>query len=56
LPCYAFTSSDRSKDAGKRKFSPFVEVLMNDHPFSIRKTTAIWLLQETERVSADRLF
>ena len=57
MPCYAFTSSDRNaEETHRKKFSPFVEVSLNDHTFSIRKTTAIWLLQENERVSSDRLF
>ena len=53
MPSYAFTDSDMN--AGK-KFSPYVEVSLNDRTFSIRKITAIWLLQENERVSSDRLF
>ena len=44
------------KKLEKKPFSPYVEVSLNDHTFSIRKTTAIWLLQENERVSSDRLF
>ena len=35
---------------------PYVEVSLNDCTFSIKKTTAVWLLQESERVSSDRLF
>ena len=39
------------------KFSPFLEIKApNDQTVFIRKTTAIWLLQEGERVSTDRLF
>ena len=37
-------------------FTPFVEVSVKGRVVLIRKTTAIWLFQETERVSADRLF
>ena len=40
----------------KQVFTPFVEVSIKGHVVLIRKTTAIWLFQETERVSADRLF
>ena len=42
----------------KPTISPFVEVSIgsNDHPLFIRKTTAVWLFQEGERVSSDRLF
>ena len=56
MPCYAFTNSDAAEEVGKKAFSPYVEVSVNDRKFSIRKTTAIWLLQENERVSSDRLF
>lgn len=40
----------------KSKFSPYLEVKANGRSFYIRKTTTVWLLQEGERVSADRLF
>lgn len=40
----------------KQKFSPFVEIRSHEGTFFIRKTTAVWLLQESERVSSDRLF
>lgn len=40
----------------KPSFTPFVEVTIKGHAVLIRKTTAVWLFQETERVSADRLF
>ena len=57
MPCYAFTSSYRNaEEVGKKQFLPYVEVSLNDRSFSIRNTTAIWLLQESERVSSDRLF
>lgn len=39
-----------------KKFSPFLEVSTNERSFYIRKTTAVWLFQESERVSSDRLF
>ena len=38
------------------KFSLFVKVLRNDQVFYIRKTTAVWLFQESEHVSSDCLF
>ena len=57
MPCYAFANSERNaEEVGKKGFSPYVEVAVNDCTFSIRKTTALWLLQEGERVSSDRLF
>ena len=34
----------------------FIEVTIKRHAVLIRKTTAVWLFQETERVSADSLF
>ena len=40
----------------KPSFTPFVEVTIKGRAVLIRKTTAVWLFQETERVSADRLF
>ena len=40
----------------KQVFTPFVEVSVKGHVVLIRKTTAIWLFQETEHVSADHLF
>ena len=39
-----------------KHISPFVEVHRGDHTFYIRKTTAVWLFQECEHVSSDRLF
>lgn len=56
MPCYAFTNSDRNAKEVGNFFSPYVEVSLNDCTFSIRKTTAIWLLQESKRVSSDCLF
>ncbi len=35
---------------------PFLQVFVNKVPIFIRKTTAVWLFQEGERVSSDRLF
>ena len=37
-------------------FTPFVQVMVKGQSVIIRKTTAVWLFQETERVSSDRLF
>ena len=36
--------------------SPFLEVKHENYSIFIRKTTVLWLLQESERVSNDRLF
>lgn len=43
--------------AGQSKFNPFVEVLThNCKCILIQKSTALWLLQEGERLSPDRIF
>ena len=47
----------KSPRAGQNKFNPFVEVLTHTQKtILIRKTTALWLLQEGERLSSDRIF
>ena len=40
----------------QKKFTHFIEVKHHDKIFHIYKLTAVWLFQECERVSADRLF
>ena len=49
-----------SKDQVKYKIQPkkakAFPFLVNGRSLYIRKTTAVWLLQEGERVSTDRLF
>ena len=46
-----------SKKKSQKQFNPFVEVqASNNKTIFIRKTTALWLLQEGERISTDRLF
>ena len=40
----------------KMVISPFLEVKHENYSIFIRKTTVLWLLQESERVSNDRLF
>ena len=52
MPCYAFTNTNADKTG--RKISPFVEISENGQSISIRKTTAIWLLQENEKLSSYR--
>ena len=52
VPLY-YPHDNEKKPVG---ITPFVEVCVKGHTFMIRKTTAIWLFQESERVSADRLF
>ena len=47
----------KSVRAAQSKFNPFVEVLThNRKSILIRKSTALWLLQEGERLSPDRIF
>ena len=55
LPTYDICVEPKKKNT-KPKFSPFVEISRSGKSVFIHKTTAVWLLQEEERVSADRLF
>ena len=48
--------SEGKDKASKTKHCRFVEVTQNGKSMFISKTTAVWLLQEGERVSTDRLF
>ena len=41
---------------GKPRDSLFVQVNVGDKFFSIRKRTAVWLFNDRERVSSDRIF
>ena len=56
LPLYAETSTDTGKPAHRRKYHPYLPIKHKEKDMYIHKTTAVWLLQEGERVSADRLF
>ena len=63
IPMYSLKDHDSLENClssltsnAKQVFTPFVEVYVKGRAVLIRKTTAIWLFQETERVSADRLF
>ena len=57
LPIYEQTEdSSKTPRKSRKKFSPFVEVTHNNKSAYIHKTTAVWLLQEGERISSDRLF
>ena len=40
----------------ENKYSPFLELEHNGKVVSIRKTTLVWVFQQTESISADRLF
>ena len=43
------------KQKEQSKFTPFVQVKIESKDIFIQKTTAVWLLQEGERVSSSRL-
>jgi len=46
----------KQQNTTHNQFSPFVEIFLRDQSVFIRKTTVVWLLQESEFVSNDRLF
>ena len=48
--------SEKKDTQAKLKHNKMVKVNQNGKKFYIHKTTAIWLLQESELVSTDRLF
>ena len=49
-------SKEHASNHQQRKHSECVQVTHNGRIVYIRKTTAVWLFQEYERVSGDRLF
>ena len=57
IPMYASVENTRKKTERCKKVSPFVEVKAdNGSTIFIKKTTAVWLIQESERVSTDRFY
>ena len=58
LPIYDVKDNQQCEVSSKKStmFSPYVEISHNSKSAFIHKTTAVWLLQEGERVSSDRLF
>ena len=62
LPVYQYVETMEVKQTSlkqkcQNQFTSFVEVqTRSGKPVLIRKTTALWLLQEGERISTDRLF
>ncbi len=50
-----FEETDK-KSRSARKYCPNVKIERDGKDYFINKTTAVWLLQEGERVSSDRLF
>ena len=53
VPLFEKTSTELQT---KQKYSPYVKVQRNGSDLFIHKTTAVWLLQENEKLSSDRLF
>ena len=56
LPMYDKQSPSSTKCTEKKSHSSYVEVCYGQRTVYINKATVVWLLQEGERVSADRLF
>lgn len=52
IPLFEETKSTRSK----HQYCPFVRIQQDGRDLFINKTTVVWLLQESEKVSSDRLF
>lgn len=55
IPMYTEITCD-DKEQQQKKFTQFVEVKHSGKTFYIRKSSAVWLFQECEQVSTDRLF
>ena len=51
-----YESTEEIGNKSENKYSPFLEVKHNDKVVSIRKTTLVWIFQQGESVSTDRLF
>ena len=56
LPVYEIEVNSCTKKSHKSKFCSFIEVTHNKKKVFIHKTTAVWVLQEGERISTDHLF
>ena len=57
LPTYELSEDlPKKSQRAKHKFSHFVEIIHKGKSLFIHKTTAVWLMQEGERISSDRLF
>ena len=56
MPMFQIDEGSSKGKMTKRKHCPFVEVQHAGKTLFVNKTTAVWLLQEGERVSSDRLF
>ena len=55
IPMFEKIDTSLKKSLPKSKYSPVVEVKHNGRVLFINKTTVVWLLQESERVSTNRL-
>ena len=56
IPLYKEETELQTRKQTSFQFSPFVKISLHDQTVCIRKTTIVWLLQESEFVSNDRLF
>ena len=56
VPLFEEVDTQSKKVLPRHKHSPVVAITHNGENLFINKTTAVWLLQENERVSTDRLF
>ena len=52
IPLYEESGTSKCTKVDRK----FVEVIHNSEQLFIRKTTLVWLFQENERISSDRLF
>lgn len=56
IPMFELKERSMSTDKIQSKHSPFLEVKHNGKVVYVRKTTLVWIFQQAERVSTDRLF
>lgn len=56
LSMFSCVEGESKAKSKPRKYLPFLQVDLDGKSLYIRKTTAVWLFQEGERVSSDRLF
>jgi len=55
IPIYKVSDKSKKKQSFKKDHK-FVEIIHNNESIFVRKSTLVWLHQEGERVSSDRLF
>ena len=56
IPTYKLTETENRERQKFKKDKNFIEIIHNDESVFVRKTTLVWLFQERERISNDRLF